>query len=202
MVNRNIQIKIQKMRKRRASRPKSFSTANTGPDKHAGFLTEVIADDGTVSRSLQPLAIAARSRVASQLPNWSTMDRWIINTFKPDSPEAIYARTSGLHTDIRVVQGDALVLAKMAQSKTGAGSVQGENTYVKSVLIQRLNHERRIYISGDSVFFCEEIVTKTHRVYRISHEYDSAVHAMEDHKRDRILWEKTERMPLPKAEHR
>lgn len=200
MANRNIQVKIAKLRKQRRSRPKAFSSKNSGPYKHAGFLTEVVGEDGEVKRSFQPLSIASRSKAAQSIPNWSTMNRWIIETFKYDSTEAIYARTSGLHTDIKVIQDEDIVLAKQHQSKEGAGSLQGESRYVFSILIKNPSHERRVYISGDSIFFIEEKVTKTHIVYRISHEYDNAEYAMQDHKNERILWDKKELRPLPNAD--
>ena len=102
---------------------KPFSMRNTGPHKHPGFLNEKgeFIDEGFKARAL----------VAK-----STIDQHLLRKFKfnPNSNEAIYARTQGLHTDL--ASEKEIVLARLAQSRNNAGSLQGEQRYVHSVFLR------------------------------------------------------------------
>ena len=89
MAARWMQQKKSKQRRMRRAWAKPFSMRNTGPHKHPGFLNEKgeFIDEGFKARAL----------VAK-----STIDQHLLRKFKfnPNSNEAIYARTQGLHTDL------------------------------------------------------------------------------------------------------
>jgi len=179
MANRTIQQKVQKMKRMRRAHLKSFSMRSAGPT------------------NLEGIGFGARSQVAQ-----TSFDSWFLRRkqFNINSNEVIYARTRGLHTDIWP-GGTEVVLAKMQQSRNGAGSLQSERRYVYSIVRKEPNSELRLYISGDDCFFVYEATTRYERVYKVSHEYSKKQRALDANKYGRIAWVLVEREPLQFPPH-
>ena len=183
MAARWLQQKIAKQKRDRRKWAKAYSMKGTGPTSNPGYM----ADDG----KFVSISTGSRTKVARSAPNFDTMDRHLLATFKPTSVEAVYARLSGLHTDLK----PQVILAKQKQSTNGAGTLQGEIKYVYFLLKKEPNYEARLYMCADSAFIYLEIITDTHRVYKRSSEFGSRHQALDAWKIQRIHWDKIERIP-------
>lgn len=186
MANRVLQQKRMKMKRMRRAYLKKFSMKSTGPVANPGYLN----DKG----DFVGISFGDRSKLAA-----STIDQHVLTKyrFNPNSNEAIYARTGGLHTDIWP-GGKEIILAKLVQSRGNCGSLQGERRYVyQNLPTDNPNYTLRLYMSGEDCFFMAEIVTKTERIYKISMEYTMKERALDARRHDRISWEQVDRVPLP-----
>ena len=191
MPARWLQQKIVKQKRMRRAWAKPFSMKNTGPNMHPGFVT-----GSGKNKGFTDIGPGARSKAASSMPDYDTLSKFLVSKFKYNDAEAIYARTRGLHSDLAVDR--EIILAKLVQSRGNAGSLQGERRYVyQEMYTGHPNYKLRLYISGEKCFFICEIKTNTHFVYKRSYEIEGLQFAVETHRRDRILWESIERIPLP-----
>lgn len=174
MANRVLQQKRFKMKRMRRAYLKSFNVRNSGPN------------------NLEGIGFGSRTKAAQ-----TTFDAHLLAKmrFNPNSNEAIYAKTQGLHTDIWP-GGQEVVLARRVRSRANAGSLQKDQRYVHAVMRKETNLELRLYMLGDSCFFAMEMLTKTERIYKMSAEYNSKDRAVESLKHNRIVWENVERVPL------
>src|SRR5688572_7788137 len=109
MANRVIAAKLQKMKKARWRSVKSFSSKNTGPMKYPGFINE--------QGEWVDVSLRSRSKAAANFIDDHLITKY---RYRPDSPEAIYARSRGLHTDL--TRDGEVVLARMVQNRTGVGA--------------------------------------------------------------------------------
>jgi hypothetical protein len=187
MVNRVIQQKIIKQKRMRRAWAKRFSMRNAGPMRYPGFFN----DQGEfVDMSLRSRTQSARvNDLDSQLNDFLRRKF----RFKLSDPESIYARHRGLHTDM--THDGELVLARMVQSRSGAGTLQGEQKFVRSVCIKRDTCLRTLYMSGETNFFIEVRVTEGGTVFLRSCEYIDRQMALLAHKTDNILWEEISNSP-------
>lgn len=184
MVNRVIQAKVMKQKRMRRAWAKPYSMRSMGPHPSPGFVNE--------RGDFTDIGFGSRTKVAR-----SHFDMYLISkySFHPNSTEAIYARTRGLHADLAADR--EIVLVKRTQSRGTSGpSLEKERTYVYQVMKQVPNYEIRLYILGDSSFFIASIVTKTERIYKRSVEYPALHVARDDYAHDRILWDVVDRQPL------
>jgi len=183
MANRVLQQKRLKMKRMRRAWAKPFSMRNTGPFKHPMYIN----DQG------EPVDVsfASRAKAGKMFVDEHLLAKY---RFNPNSSEAIYARTRGLHSDLAVDK--EVILAKIVQSRGNAGSLQGEKRFVYKIMHKEPNWEVRLYMCGDECFFCEEMLTTTHKVSKISFQYDDRHRAVDAWKHNRIVWDKVERIPL------
>lgn len=183
MANRVLQQKRVKMKRMRRAWAKSFSMKNTGPHKHPGYLN----DKG----DFVDIGFSSRAKAGGMFLDEHLLVKY---KFKTNSPEAVYARTRGLHTDLAVDR--EVILAKQVKSSNNAGSLQGELRYVYAILKKEINYEARLYMCGDSCFIAEEMNTKTHHVSKISMEYSDKHRAKDCFVNHRVVWDNIERVPL------
>ena len=177
MANRTIQQKIVKMKRMRRAHLKRFSTKNTGPIKYPGFFN----DQGDfVDMSMRSRAKAAEVQNLDEKLSINLRRRF---RFKLTDPESIYARSRGLHTDL--TKDGEMILAKMVQSRSGPGSIQGEQRYVHQVMEQDEHHKLVLYMSGDDNFF----VQQSRDALLISFRYYDRMKAVKAFKDKGILWE-------------
>jgi hypothetical protein len=141
MASRWMQQKKLKQRRMRRAWAKSFSMRNTGPTK-------------------DPIVASVAPKARSQAAIFWLKDALLKKfKFNPNSNEAIYVRTRGLHTDLSP-DSKELVLAKMMHSKSHAGSLQGEGTiFVTHVCHSRPTSHLVLYMGGAENFFIEVRVT-------------------------------------------
>lgn len=179
MANRVLQQKRVKMQRMRRAWAKQFSRKNTGPMKAPFYINE--QGDET------DLSIKARSKAAGIIDYESLSDNLRRRfRFKESDPESIYARHSGLHTDL--TRDGELILARMWANKKGAGTLQGEERFVYQCMIKNDKQERRLYMGREICFFYEERLVSGGKEIRISIEYPSRERAQIAHLQDKILW--------------
>lgn len=186
MAARWLQQKLTKQKRMRRAHLKGYSMGRPkGPPPEPG------SNDDHSRGGFVGVGFASRNRAAQVNLHVDTMSIFLRETFSKRSYENRYVRLNGLHTDLEPI------VAKMAQSKINAGSLQGERHYVYKVMDKITNHEVRLYIAGDDCFFVSETRTISQMVYKVSAEYDRTRFAVLAFERDDILWEYVERRPLP-----
>src|SRR5690348_10183635 len=116
------QKKLKQQRMRRAW-AKKYSMKNTGPTKFPMAVTQ-IKIDGEPRRSVTDVGIKGRAIAAKSFIEPHLLRRYRYN---PNSNEAIYVRTRGLHSDLDPSSKE-LILAKMndRRSPANAGQSAGE----------------------------------------------------------------------------
>lgn len=175
MGNRVIQQKRQKMKRMRKAWAKTYSMRMSIP-----------AEPGTSPFFSNPLSIGSRTKAAR-----SHLDEYLLSKFRfrSNSNERIYATYFGLHTDL--VNGVAeVVLARRVQSRNNAGSLQGEQRFVRWIAINKEHHKLVLFIGGEINFFVEErLSARGERSHRLSVEYGTKERAKQAYLDGRIIWE-------------
>jgi hypothetical protein len=169
-----MQQKKAKQKRIRRAWAKPYSRKNTGPMKNFVVVTQTKDEKGEPYRSITDMSIKGRSKAAKNYIAPFLLSRF---RFNPNSSEAIYVRTAGLHSDLSPGSKE-LVLARLNQSRSGAGTIQGETEYVVHICVDRDTCHRRLCISRDNCFFIEARMTSKGMVILISIDYDDRKAAM------------------------
>lgn len=184
MANRNIQQKINKMKRMRRSHLKKYSMKNTGPIRHTGFFNE---QGDFVDTSLR-----TRNKAAVNILDEHLLIKY---RFNQKSPEAMYARRAGLHTDL-------VVLCKYVAPK-GASSPHIEDFSIYQNMPDDRFSELRLYLGRTECFFIGFKTENGERVVYTSYPYvdigrirgrDLALKAQRDRT---ILWDTVEKIHTP-----
>lgn len=191
MASRWMQQKKFKQKRMRKAWAKSYSRKNTGPMKDFITITQTKDEKGEPYRSVTDLSIKGRSKSAANYLSEYLLKRF---KFNPNSSEALYVRTAGLHSDLAPGSKE-LVLARLNQSRRNAGSVQGEEEFVQHVCTDRPTSKRTLFLGRDICFFIEVRTTRKGVVILKSCDYTDRGDALKANRgendpdsSDRILW--------------
>lgn len=180
MVNRVIQQKVLKQKRMRRAYLKKFSLKNTGPVKYPGYFD----DQGDwVDMSLHSRSQAAKVQNLDSQLSEHLRKRF---RFKKTDPESIYARHRGLHTDL--TRDGEIILARLVQSRGNAGSLQGEERFVRKVYINKPERLTSLYMSGSTNFFIEVRTNSEGTYFFKSIDYPDRHTAERAYVQNRILW--------------
>jgi hypothetical protein len=186
MGNRVLQQKVLKIKRMKRAYLKRFSTKNTGPSKFPWYLN----DKG----DLIDMSVKARSKTAA-VQDLERMNEQLRKKFKfkLSDPESIYARHSGLHTDM--TRDGELILARLVQSRSGVGNIQGEVRYVYQEMHNRPTSNCRLYMANDENFFVELRQTERGKFFLTSIIYSNRQMAVLAYRNGHINWKSSSEIP-------
>lgn len=182
MANRNMQQKTLKMQRMRRAYLKKFSTKGTGPIKYPGFFNE--------QHEFVDTSLRSRTKAASNFIDEHLLKKY---RFKPNSPEALYVRRAGLHSDMNDGQ---ILLARQIQSAKGSGSLQGEEKFCFQRIPDKRFVELRLYMGRSTNFFIGYEIKGDKRLMFTSIEYHDRKRALFLQARNEIVWLECEELEL------
>jgi hypothetical protein len=177
-----LQQKNLKIKRMRRAYLKKFSTKSSGVEKSFGFRNE---QGDWVDTSFR-----ARNKAAASFIDVALLAKY---KFKSNDPTVLYAMSQGLHGDIfKETQ-----LARIVQSTTAAGSLQGEERLVHYLINDKTFTELRLYMGQKECFFIGHRKTNNKNILYGSISYRDRERALLLHREDKLTWEFREEYDIP-----